>query len=91
MSRIAAKSYHAKAIGAVNTLLPLRVLPNGNLDGSTKSLLRQANNRSKAGPICAYYGDNTDFIGIVSHILSLKPRPHILLLFNFWHSPVAFD
>ena len=52
LSRIAAKSYHAKAIGAVNTLLPLRNFQNSSpLDGSTESLLRQANQRSKAGPI----------------------------------------
>jgi 3-dehydroquinate dehydratase type I len=52
LSRIAAKSYHAKAIGAVNTLLPLRLFQNGSpLDGSTESLLRQANQRCKAGPI----------------------------------------
>ena len=52
LSRIAAKSYHAKAIGAVNTLLPLRLFQNSNpLDGSTESLLRQANQRCKAGPI----------------------------------------
>jgi len=77
LNRISAKSYHAKAIGAVNTLLPLRVLPNGtkNLDGSTESLLRQANQRSKAGPISAYYGDNTDFIGIMACIRrNLSPR-----------------
>jgi shikimate 5-dehydrogenase len=52
LSRIAAKSYHAKAIGAVNTLLPLRTFQNSSpLDGSTESLLRQANQRCKAGPI----------------------------------------
>jgi len=52
LSRIAAKSYHAKAIGAVNTLLPLRIFQNSSpLDGSTESLLRQANQRCKAGPI----------------------------------------
>jgi 3-dehydroquinate dehydratase type I len=58
LSRIAAKSYHAKAIGAVNTLLPLRVFQNSSpLDGSTESLLRQANQRCKAGPIavCIFY------------------------------------
>ena len=76
LSRIAAKSYHAKAIGAVNTLLPLRMLPDGSpLDGSTQSLLRQSNNRSKAGPICAYYGDNTDFIGIMTCLRrNISPR-----------------
>ncbi|KAE9370784.1 hypothetical protein N431DRAFT_546541 [Stipitochalara longipes BDJ] len=76
LSRIAAKSYHAKAIGAVNTLLPLRMFQNSSpLDGSTESLLRQANQRCKAGPIAAYYGDNTDFIGIMTCIRrNMSPR-----------------
>ncbi|KAI6714080.1 hypothetical protein JHW43_003397 [Diplocarpon mali] len=75
LSRIAAKSYHAKAIGAVNTLLPLRILSHTTLDGSTQSLLRHANQRGKAGPIIAYYGDNTDFIGIMTSIRrNLSPR-----------------
>lgn len=76
LTRIAAKSYHAKAIGAVNTLLPLRMLPdNSPLDGSTQSLLRQANHRSKAGPVCAYYGDNTDWIGIITCLRrNISPR-----------------
>ncbi|TAQ87308.1 hypothetical protein B7494_g4345 [Chlorociboria aeruginascens] len=76
MSRIAAKSYHATAIGAANTLLPLRVPSDSSpLDGSTQSLLRQANRRSKAGPVCAYYGDNTDFIGIMTCLRrSISPR-----------------
>lgn len=76
LTRIAAKSYHAKAIGAVNTLLPLRMLPDSKqLDGSTQSLLRHANQRSKAGTICAYYGDNTDFIGIMTCLKrNLSPR-----------------
>jgi shikimate 5-dehydrogenase/shikimate kinase/3-dehydroquinate dehydratase len=76
MTRIAAKSYHAKAIGAINTLLPLRRLVNNHsLDGSMQSLLRQANQRGKAGPIVAYYGDNTDFIGIMTCIRrNISPR-----------------
>ena len=76
LARIAAKSYHAKAVGAINTLLPLRMLPgNNSLDGSTQSLLRHANHRSKAGPICAYYGDNTDFIGIMTCLRrNISPR-----------------
>ncbi|KAL3420109.1 Quinate repressor protein [Phlyctema vagabunda] len=75
-THIAAKSYHAKAIGAVNTLLPLRMLPSGEpLDGSTQSLLRQANRRSKSGPVIAYYGDNTDFIGILTCLRrNISPR-----------------
>ena len=75
LSRVAAKSYHAKAIGACNTLLPLRSLPGSALDGSTQSLLRQANLRCKAGPVCAYYGDNTDFIGILTCLRrNMSPR-----------------
>ena len=76
LTHIVAKSYHAKAIGAVNTLLPLRSLPyNSPLDGTTQSLLRQANHRSKAGPVCAYYGDNTDWIGIMTCLRrNVSPR-----------------
>lgn len=76
LSRIAARSYHAKAIGAANTLLPLRMLPHSKpLDGSTQSLLRHSNQRSKAGPIYAYYGDNTDFIGIMTCLKrNMSPR-----------------
>ena len=76
LSRIAAKSYHARATGAANTLLPLRKLPdNSSVDGSTQSLLRQSNYRSKAGPVCAYYGDNTDWIGILTCLRrNISPR-----------------
>ncbi|CAG8982995.1 hypothetical protein HYALB_00003574 [Hymenoscyphus albidus] len=75
-SQIAAMSYHAKAIGAVNTLLPLRMLPNNaSLDSSIQSLLRQANQRGKNGQVVAYYGDNTDFIGIFNCLrLNISPR-----------------
>lgn len=75
MSRIAARSYHAKAIGAVNTLLPLRIIQHTKHDGSMQSLLRHANQRSKAGPIYGYYGDNTDFIGIMNCLKrNMSPR-----------------
>ncbi|KAE8443736.1 hypothetical protein EG329_001416 [Mollisiaceae sp. DMI_Dod_QoI] len=76
LSHISAKSYHAKAIGAVNTLLPLRTLSNGKpWDSNTQTLLRHANQRGKAGPIFAYYGDNTDFIGIQTCLRrNLSPR-----------------
>jgi len=63
MRRISAKSYHAQAIGASNTLLPLRIPLDGKpLDGTIEALLRQANQRGRAGVVCAYYGDNTDFM-----------------------------
>jgi len=57
-----AYSHHAKAIGAVNTLLPLRALP----DGSPQFLLNQASQRNRAGSVLAWYGDNTDWAGIVT-------------------------
>jgi 3-dehydroquinate dehydratase type I len=46
-------SQSSRAIGAVNTLLPLRT-------GSLGGLL----SRHETGPIVALYGDNTDWIGI---------------------------
>ncbi|KAL4899040.1 quinate repressor protein [Aspergillus multicolor] len=50
-------SPHARAIGAVNTLIPIR-----NLEGSTDNALDLEKNR--AGPIKGLHGDNTDWIGI---------------------------
>ncbi|KAJ4299495.1 hypothetical protein N0V90_004740 [Kalmusia sp. IMI 367209] len=46
-------SVEAQAIGAVNTLVPLRT-------ADTRSLL----DRNRAGPILAMYGDNTDWVGV---------------------------
>jgi 3-dehydroquinate dehydratase type I len=69
--QLASKSRHAEAIGAVNTLLPLRA----QADGSVFSLQSQANQRNRAGSIAAWYGDNTDWIGIMVCInRNLSPR-----------------
>jgi 3-dehydroquinate dehydratase type I len=66
LSRIGAMSYHAKAIGAANTLLPLR---------STLPLLQQADHRCKSGIVRGYYGDNTDFMGIMACLRrNMSPR-----------------
>jgi len=71
VTKVAALSPHAKAIGAVNTLIPLRDDPKGLLG----SLQSQANGRNRAGRVREWFGDNTDFIGIsVCLERSLSPR-----------------
>lgn len=69
--RLAAKSRHAEAIGAVNTIMPLR----GRADGTIFPLQEQASRRNQAGPVLAWYGENTDWVGILSCISrNLSPR-----------------
>lgn len=57
-------SEHARAIGAVNTVIPLRNSSSSN--GSiTSSILSHVN---QSGPVVALYGENTDWIGIRASI-----------------------
>ena len=66
-----ALSGHAKAIGALNTLIPLRATSTG----STDALNAQALSRNRAGPIAGWFGENTDFVGISNCVKrSLSPR-----------------
>ena len=76
LSMVMAISSHAKAIGAANTLLPLRMFPDSRVfNSSTESLLYQANRRNIAGTVRGYYGDNTDFIGILNCLRrNMTPR-----------------
>ncbi|KKY15805.1 putative repressor protein [Phaeomoniella chlamydospora] len=68
---LASKSKHAEAIGAVNTIVPLRGLG----DGTVAPLEYQASQRNRAGKVAAWYGDNTDWIGILAVLTrSLSPR-----------------
>ncbi|EMD86312.1 hypothetical protein COCC4DRAFT_166515 [Bipolaris maydis ATCC 48331] len=62
-----AVSRHARAIGAINTLLPIRHL---NADGTIPNAesFELFQERNQSGPIKALFGDNTDWIGIRSCI-----------------------
>ncbi|KAL4886488.1 type I 3-dehydroquinase-domain-containing protein [Aspergillus karnatakaensis] len=54
-------SPHARAIGAVNTLIPIK-----NLETSTDNSLDME--KSRSGPVKGLHGDNTDWIGICNCI-----------------------
>ncbi|KAJ5740061.1 hypothetical protein N7533_012845 [Penicillium manginii] len=69
--KLAAKSQHAEAIGAINTIMPLR----GSSDGTIYPLREQASRRNQAGPVLGWYGENTDWVGIMTCFTRhLSPR-----------------
>jgi shikimate 5-dehydrogenase/shikimate kinase/3-dehydroquinate dehydratase len=66
-----ALSGHAKAIGAINTLIPLRETSSH----PASDLNTQARCRNRAGRIIGWFGENTDFVGIANCVKrSLSPR-----------------
>ena len=60
IARLSMESAHARAIGAVNTIIPIRARP----DNRTSTETNLQSQRNRAGPILALYGDNTDWIGM---------------------------
>ena len=71
VDKLTALSLHARAIGAINTIVPLR----SGADGKALSPQMQAKQRNRAGTVAGYYGDNTDWIGIKTCLgRSLSPR-----------------
>jgi 3-dehydroquinate dehydratase type I len=68
--KLASKSRHAEAIGAINTIMPLR-----GTDGKVYTLQEQAARRNQAGTVLGWYGENTDWVGIMTCITRhLSPR-----------------
>jgi shikimate 5-dehydrogenase/shikimate kinase len=63
MALVDSLSQHARAIGAVNTVIPVR---RRNDDGSIPNDLELFHERNQSGPVQALYGDNTEWIGIRS-------------------------
>ena len=58
---LARMSSHARAIGSVNTIAPVRELLSDGSIPHEETLLTRLN---RSGPVKALYGDNTDWIGI---------------------------
>ncbi|KAJ9356144.1 hypothetical protein DTO027B9_3686 [Paecilomyces variotii] len=54
-------SPHARAIGAINTILPIRTIREDGSIAQESDLYMEMN---RAGPVRALHGDNTDWIGI---------------------------
>jgi shikimate 5-dehydrogenase len=67
-SEVRAFSTHARDIGAINTLIPMRA--GGDFDGVGPPPKAFWLNRGRAGDVVGLYGDNTDWIGMARCIYS---------------------
>nr|OQO27310.1 hypothetical protein B0A51_04201 [Rachicladosporium sp. CCFEE 5018] len=61
VSMMTVLSAHAEAIGAVNSVIPIREMLD---DGSVPDELKILSIRNRSGPVKALWGDNTDWIGL---------------------------
>lgn len=70
VDQLTSLSEHARAIGAINTLIPLR-----GEQGELKANTNQALYRNRGGPVFGFYGDNSDWISIQKTLSkNLSPR-----------------
>lgn len=60
IARVSGISVHARSIGAINTLLPVRTA----FDYTKPPPPEFWANRNRAGPVLAFYGDNFDWVGM---------------------------
>jgi shikimate 5-dehydrogenase len=77
-------SCHARAIGAVNTLIPVRQLLD---DGTIPNNLDLFKERNRSGPVKALYGENSDWLGVRSCVKrglspanAINPRTTALII-----------
>lgn len=69
-------SAHAKAIGAVNSIIPIRELLD---DGTVPDELRIMSSRNRSGPVKALWGDNTGkYLAIISNASLTHLRSSLL-------------
>ena len=69
--QVSYRSRDAEAIGAINTIMPLRA----SQDGTIFPLQEQSRRRNQAGRVAAWWGENTDWISIMVCLgRNLSPR-----------------
>ena len=83
LPKIDTLSVHARAIGAINTILPIRIPKNG-LSGTAGSPkppeFKISDQHCRAGPVLALYGDQARLLYAISRIdtISLQNRYRIV-------------
>ena len=81
---VSALSTHARNIGAINSLIPIR---SSFFEGARPPPLDFWANRNRAGPVLGLYGENTDWVGMTRCVLrnlspanAITPRTTALII-----------